>query len=42
VFALSNPGVTRGSSLLMISKSLGAVGVVKSMRHPWEQFVDDL
>jgi hypothetical protein len=41
VFELSNPCVTRGSSLLMISKSLGAVCVVHYMRHPWEHFVDD-
>jgi hypothetical protein len=33
VFALSNPCVTLGSSLLMISKSLRAVYAVHYMRH---------
>jgi hypothetical protein len=42
VFALSNPGVTHGSSLLMISESLGAVCAVQSMCHPEELFVDDV
>jgi len=42
MFWLSNPCVTRDSSSLMISESLGAVWAVESMRHPWQQFVDDL
>ena len=33
--------VTRESSSLMISESLGAVGAAESMRHPRQQFVDD-
>jgi hypothetical protein len=31
---LSNPGVTRDSSSLMISESLGAVWAVESTGHP--------
>jgi len=42
LFALSNPCVTRGSSLSIISESQGVVCTVESMRHPWKQFVDDL
>ena len=40
LFALSNPCVTRASSLLMIYESLGAVWAVAAMRHPSHQFVD--
>jgi hypothetical protein len=42
VFALSNPCITRASSSLMIYDSLGAVCPVESLRHPFQQFVDDL
>jgi len=38
---LSNPCVTRDSSSLLISESIGAVWAVESMRQPREQFVDD-
>jgi len=38
---LSNPCVTRDSTSLIISESLGAVWAVKCMRHPWQEFVDD-
>jgi hypothetical protein len=38
---LSNPCITRESSWLMISESLGAVRAVESMRHPLQEFVDD-
>ena len=34
LLGLSNPWVTRDSSSLMFSESLGAVWTVKSMRHP--------
>jgi len=33
MFGLSNPGVTRDSSWLVISESLGAVWAVQSTRH---------
>jgi hypothetical protein len=33
MFELSNPGITRDSSWLMISESLGAVWAVQSTRH---------
>ena len=39
--ALSNPCITRGSSLFMISEFIGAVSAVEPMRHPWESFLDD-
>jgi hypothetical protein len=39
LFGLSNATVTRDSSLLMISESLGAAWVVESMCHPSQQFV---
>jgi len=38
---MSNPCVTRDSSSLMFSESLGAVWAIESMRHPLQQFVDD-
>jgi hypothetical protein len=38
---LSNPGVTRDSSSLLIYESLRAAWAVESMRQPREQFVDD-
>jgi len=38
---MSNPGVTRDSSSLMISEALGAVWAFESMCHLSEQFVDD-
>jgi hypothetical protein len=41
LFGLSNPCVTRDSSLLLISESLKAVWAVESMRQSLEQFVDD-
>jgi len=41
-FALSNPCVTRASSSMMIYESLWAVCPVESLRHPCQQFVDDL
>jgi len=41
MFGLSNPGVTRESSWLIISVSLGAVWAVESTCHPSQQFVDD-
>jgi len=41
MFWLSNPGVTRESSWLMISVSLGAVWAVECTRHPRQQLVDD-
>jgi hypothetical protein len=34
MFGLSNPRVTRDSSSLMISESLGAVWAVELTRHP--------
>jgi hypothetical protein len=36
---LSNPGVTRDSTSLMISKSIRAVWDVESIGNPREQFV---
>jgi hypothetical protein len=33
MFELSNPGITRDSSWLMSSESLGAVWAVQSTRH---------
>jgi len=41
MFGLSNPGVTRDSSWLMISEYLGAVWAVESTRHTRQQLVDD-
>jgi len=40
--ALSNPCVTCDTSSLMIYVSLGAACAVESMRHPCQEFVDDL
>jgi len=40
MFGPSNPGVTRDSSWLMISESLGAVWAVQSTRHTRKQFVN--
>ena len=40
--ALSNPCLTHASSELKIYESLGAVCPVESLRHPLQQFVDDL
>jgi hypothetical protein len=34
VCGLSNPGIARDTSSLMISESLGAVWAVESTRHP--------
>ena len=42
LFALSNPCVSRDNSSLMIYEALGAVWAVESMRHPCQQFVEDL
>ena len=42
MFGLSNPCVTCDSSSLMISESLGGVLAVESLRHPSQQFVDDI
>ena len=42
LFGLSNPMVTRDNSLLMFYESLGAVWAVEPMRHPLQQFVDDI
>jgi hypothetical protein len=42
VFGLSNPCVTRDTSSLMISESLGPVRAVESMRHPSQEFLDDI
>jgi len=39
LFGLSNGTVTRDSSSLMISESLGAGWVVEYMHHPSQQFV---
>jgi hypothetical protein len=39
---MSNPRVTRDSSSLMIYDFLGPVWVVRTTRHPGEQFIDDL
>jgi len=39
---MSNTCVTRASSSLIIYESLGAVCAVESVRHPCQQFVDDL
>jgi len=41
LFGVSNPCVTRDISAFMISKYLGAVWAVESMRDPCYQFVDD-
>jgi len=41
VFALSTTCVSRESSSLVISESIGAVWAVESVRQPREQFVDD-
>jgi hypothetical protein len=41
LFGLLHPSVTRDTSSLMISESLGALSTVESTRHPWQQFVDD-
>jgi len=41
LLGLSNLWVTRDSSSLIISESLGAVWAVEPMRHPLQQFVDD-
>jgi hypothetical protein len=41
LFGLSNPSVTRDSSSLLISLSIGAVWAVESMRQLREQFGDD-
>jgi hypothetical protein len=38
---MSNPCVTRDSSLLVFYESLGALWVVEPIRHPLQQFVDD-
>jgi len=39
---MSNPWVTRDSSSLMISESLGAVWAVASMRQMGKEFVGDI
>jgi len=41
LLGLSNPWVTRDSSSLMISESLGDMWAVESMNHIGQQFVDD-
>jgi hypothetical protein len=42
LFGLSNPCVTRYSSLLIIFESLGAVWAVETICHPSQQFVSVL
>jgi len=39
---MSNPCVTRDSSLLVFYESLGAVWAVETMCHPSQQFVSVL
>jgi hypothetical protein len=41
LFGVSNPCVTRDINALMISKSLGAVWAVESLRRPSYQLFDD-
>jgi hypothetical protein len=41
LFGLLNPYVTSDISALMISRFLGAVWAVESLRRPCYQFVDD-
>ena len=42
LFAMSNPCVSRDTSLLMIYESLRAVCAVESLPHPCHHFVEDL
>jgi hypothetical protein len=42
LFGLSNPSITRDHISYVIYESLGAVWAVESIRHPWQQFTDDL